>query len=45
MSLEILEVYFNIGKDGAQINSLQTKIFKDSIFVFFDNVDDLYTFK
>ena len=37
LSLEILEVYFNIGKDGAQINSLQTKIFKDSIFVFFDN--------
>ena len=37
LSLEILEVYFNIGKDGAQISSLETKIFNDSIFILFDN--------
>jgi len=37
LTLEILEVYLNIGNNGEKISSLETKIFQDSIFVLFEN--------
>tara|TARA_B100001175_G_scaffold313120_1_gene320200 strand:+ start:562 stop:2769 length:2208 start_codon:yes stop_codon:yes gene_type:complete len=37
LTLEILEFYSNIGNDGTQISSLETKILQDSIFVLFEN--------